>query len=67
MKFVVITVVLFIAAVYAAKEKKEEARPKTFRRLIPADVLRGMFRNLSEKSLSVYVKYIKKKIINISF
>ncbi|XP_076162772.1 uncharacterized protein LOC143144342 [Ptiloglossa arizonensis] len=31
---------LVVAVVFAAEEKKEEERPKTFRRLIPADVLR---------------------------
>lgn len=31
-----------LAVVYAADEKKDDAeRPKTFKRLIPADVLRG--------------------------
>lgn len=37
-----VPVLLLVAAiVFAAEEKKEEERPKTFRRLIPADVLRG--------------------------
>ncbi|CAL7952003.1 unnamed protein product [Xylocopa violacea] len=31
---------LVAAVVFAADEKKEEERPKTYRRLIPADVLR---------------------------
>nr|XP_033190776.1 uncharacterized protein LOC117157123 [Bombus vancouverensis nearcticus] len=36
-----VPVLLLVAAiVFAAEEKKEEERPKTFRRLIPADVLR---------------------------
>ncbi|XP_017761010.1 PREDICTED: uncharacterized protein LOC108551382 [Eufriesea mexicana] len=36
-----IPVLLLVATiVFAAEEKKEEERPKTFRRLIPADVLR---------------------------
>ncbi|XP_015586656.1 uncharacterized protein LOC107263688 [Cephus cinctus] len=39
MKLVAI-IVLIAAVVYAADEKKEEERPKTFKRLIPADVLR---------------------------
>lgn len=30
-----------VALGFAAEEAKEEDRPKTFRRLIPADVLRG--------------------------
>lgn len=39
-----VPVLLLVAAiVFAAEEKKEEERPKTFRRLIPADVLRGEF------------------------
>lgn len=42
MKFAPI-LLFVIAIVFAAEEKKEEERPKTFRRLIPADVLRGKF------------------------
>jgi len=47
-KFVVFA--LLAVAVFGADEKKEEPKavedpdaPKTFKRLIPADVLRGMF------------------------
>lgn len=37
-----VPVLLLVATiVFAAEEKKEEERPKTFRRLIPADILRG--------------------------
>lgn len=39
-KFFVIAFVV-LAVVYAADEKKEGDGPKTFKRLIPADVLRG--------------------------
>lgn len=40
--FVAVMVAVALVAVYAADEKKTtEERPKTFRRLIPADVLRG--------------------------
>lgn len=43
-KFFVLAVVV-LAVAYAADEKKDAAadaeRPKTFKRLIPADVLRG--------------------------
>lgn len=43
MKFVVaVTLVVAVFYATAAEDKKEEERPKTFRRLIPADVLRGM-------------------------
>lgn len=39
--FVAVVVAVALVAVYAADEKKAtEERPKTFRRLIPADVLR---------------------------
>ena len=42
MKFTLALAAILVVAVYAADEKKkEEERPKTFRRLIPADVLRG--------------------------
>lgn len=33
--------VVVLAVVYAAEEKKDANGPKTFKRLIPADVLRG--------------------------
>lgn len=33
--------VVILAVVYAADEKKDADGPKTFKRLIPADVLRG--------------------------
>ena len=36
-------ILLFVIAIVFAAEEKEEERPKTFRRLIPADVLRGKF------------------------
>lgn len=41
--FVAVVVAVALVAVYAADEKKpaDGERPKTFRRLIPADVLRG--------------------------
>lgn len=39
MKYLVAFAVFALA--FAAEEKAEEERPKTFRRLIPADVLRG--------------------------
>lgn len=39
MKYLVVFAVFALAL--AAEETKEEDRPKTFRRLIPADVLRG--------------------------
>ncbi|KOC60823.1 hypothetical protein WH47_05601 [Habropoda laboriosa] len=35
-----VPILLLVAAVVFAAEEKEEERPKTFRRLIPADVLR---------------------------
>lgn len=39
MKYLVVLALFALA--FAAEETKEEERPKTFRRLIPADVLRG--------------------------
>lgn len=39
MKYFIVLAVFALA--FAAEEKKEEERPTTFRRLIPADVLRG--------------------------
>lgn len=41
---------LVFAAVFAAE--KEEDRPKTFKRLIPADVLRGKSRFVVEITVS---------------
>ena len=66
MKFVAVAAVLFIAAVFAADEKKEEERPKTFRRLIPADVLRGKFiitflkiLNSKNEKISLFVFFVE--------
>jgi hypothetical protein len=39
MKFLVVVAAIALTVALAADEKEE--RPKTFRRLIPADVLRG--------------------------
>lgn len=36
-----IPILLVVVAVAFAAEEKEKERPKTYRRLIPADVLRG--------------------------
>jgi hypothetical protein len=49
MKFFLCLSVAVLAVVVSAAEDKKDAtateRPKTFRRLIPADVLRGMYPN----------------------
>jgi hypothetical protein len=46
-----LAVVLVVAAVHAAEEKPEDERPKTYRRLIPADVLRGELSKLESRRL----------------
>ncbi|GBP68272.1 hypothetical protein EVAR_57598_1 [Eumeta japonica] len=38
----VLVVLAVFSVVFAAEEAKDEERPKTFRRLIPADVLRDL-------------------------
>lgn len=45
--FLVLAICLAVA--FAADDKKEGERPKTFKRLIPADVLRG-----KNKTLEIY-------------
>ncbi|XP_051175536.1 uncharacterized protein LOC127290787 [Leptopilina boulardi] len=40
MKLVFVAAVLFIATVFAADEKPEDERPRIYKRVIPADVLR---------------------------
>lgn len=46
MKLVFIYAFLFVAAVFAADGKQEEERPRVYKRVIPADVLRGKFQTL---------------------
>lgn len=46
-----VPILLLVVAVVFAAEEKEEDRPKTFRRLIPADVLRGESLSLSSRKV----------------
>lgn len=54
MKYLVIALMLF-ALVVAEKEQENDERPKTYRRLIPADVLRGELINIPSSFIIIFV------------